>query len=431
MPNVQELYDERAKIVKQAQDLQNKVDGEKRRFTSEEKNQLNAMYADVDNLTSDIDIVNKQNKVNSLLSVAGERRVLPEPPNLGPKDTNAAALSIDYGRGNVVEYPVNSPEYQRGQKAYLRAFGNYLKTGHITGELYELAQQADSATGGGYLVAPQQMVAGILKFVDDAVVIRGLASRYTVGSSDSLGVVTLETDVDDADWTTELLTGNETEAVFGKRELHPHAIAKRVKISNKLLAKSVIPVEQMLRERLGYKFALTQEKAFMTGDGFNKPLGLFTASTQGVPTTRDVSTGNTTSSITIDGLINALYSLKAQYQMRATWLLHRDGLKKIRLLKDVTSGQYLWQPSVQAGQPDTILGRPIAMSEYVPNTFTTGQYVGMVADFSYYWIADSIQMTMQRLVELYAATNQIGIIGRMELDAQPVLPEAFVRIQLA
>ncbi len=68
------------------------------------------------------------------------------------------------------------------------------------------------------------------------------------------------------------------------------------------------------------------------------------------------------------------------------------------------------------------------MSEYVPNTFTTGQYVGLLGDMSFYWIADAIELQIQRLVELYAEQNQTGFIGRLESDAMPVLEEAFSRI---
>ena len=74
---------------------------------------------------------------------------------------------------------------------------------------------------------------------------------------------------------------------------------------------------------------------------------------------------------------------------------------------------------------------PIHASEYAPNTFTTGLYVGIVGDWSQYWIADALDMTVQRLVELYAATNQVGLIGRMESDGMPVLGEAFARVTLA
>jgi len=84
-----------------------------------------------------------------------------------------------------------------------------------------------------------------------------------------------------------------------------------------------------------------------------------------------------------------------------------------------------------ADRPDTILGHPFMESEYAPNTFTTGQYVGVLGDFSFYWIADALTMQIQVLTELYAETNQNGYIGRKETDGQPVLEEPFVRVTLA
>ena len=83
------------------------------------------------------------------------------------------------------------------------------------------------------------------------------------------------------------------------------------------------------------------------------------------------------------------------------------------------------------GQPDRILDLPFYESEYVPNTFTTGLYVAILGDFSFYWVADALDFTIQRLVELYAATNQVGFIGRLETDGMPVLAEAFSRLKLA
>ena len=217
---------------------------------------------------------------------------------------------------------------------------------------------------------------------------------------------------------------------FGAREFKPTPLAKRIRISKKLLRSSAIPIEQLVQERLAYKFAVTQEKAFLLGNGAGQPLGLFAASSSGVTTARDVSTGNTTSAVTMDGLINAKYSLKSGYLANAKWLFHRDGVREVAKLKD-NDGSYLWQPSKKDGEPDMLLGQPIIMSEYVPNTFTTGQYVGIIGDLSYYWIADALDMQIQALFELYAEANQVGYIARMETDGMPVLAEAFARVKLA
>ena len=168
----------------------------------------------------------------------------------------------------------------------------------------------------------------------------------------------------------------------------------------------------------------------MTGSAAQQPLGVFTASANGISTGRDVSTGNTTTAMTFDGLIEAKYGLKGNYWPRARWIFHRDAMKTIAKLKD-GEGQYIWRESVRVGEPDRLLGMPIMMSEYAPNTFTTGLYVGILGDFASYWIADALSMQIQRLVELYAETNQVGFIGRLETDGMPVLEEAFSRVKLA
>lgn len=287
-------------------------------------------------------------------------------------------------------------------------------------------------TEGGYLVPPMQFVRDLIKAVDDMVFVRRLATVIPVTEAQSLGVPSLDTDPADADWTTELATGNEDTAMaFGRRELHPHPLAKRIKVSNKLL-RLAPGAENLVRQRLAYKFGITQEKGFLTGNGAGQPLGLFTANANGISTGRDISTGNTTTSITFDGLTEAKYGLKAQYRMRSGtgWMFHRDAMKQIAKLKD-GDGQYIWRTSVREGEPDRLLGMAYYESEYAPNTFTTGLYVGMLGDYSNYWIADSLAMQLQRLVELYAETNQVGFIGRMESDGMPVLEEAFVRVKLA
>jgi HK97 family phage major capsid protein len=295
----------------------------------------------------------------------------------------------------------------------------------------ERSLSSQVATEGGYTVAPEQFVTNLIKFVDDQVFIRQLATTYQLPRAMSLGAPELTADPADFDWTTELQTGSEDSAMaFGKRALYPHPLAKRLKVSKTLMRQSVLPIETLIAQRLGYKLGVTQEKAFLTGTGDNQPLGLFTTSANGISAARDVSTGNTTTAIGVDGLINAKFSLKGQYQARASWLFHRDAVKGISKLKD-GQGQYLWQPSMQAGTPDMLLGRPVMMSEFAPNTFTTGLHVGMIADFSHYWIVDALSMQMQRLEELYAESNQVGFIARLETDGAPVLAEAFARVTLA
>lgn len=318
----------------------------------------------------------------------------------------------------------------RGTKEYRAAYSRFLQAGSeqkaFTAE--QRTMQADSDTGGGYMLAPAQMVAEVIKAMDNEVVVRKYAKKFTAGQK-GLGAVSIDTDLTDSSWTTELQIGSEDEIVLGKRELKPHPLAKLLKLS-KTLARQSPEIVSLVAERLAYVFGITQEKAYLTGSGAGQPLGIFTASNDGVPTSRDVSTGNTTTAIGADNLRTVKYSLKPGHRRTARWMFHRDALAAISKLKD-GAGQYLWQPGLVAGDPDRLLNLPLDESEYAPNTFTTGLYVGALCNWDYYWIVDSLDLTIQVLIELYAAANKNGYHARYEGDAMPVLSEAFTRVKLA
>jgi len=397
--NERELLAQRAVLINQGRAMLEKCETEKRDFSTEEQTNYDAIFADVAKLDKKVDNLRK----------------------LGTVD------EVDFRISEAVR-PESGAVEKPDEEKRVKGFQSFLRTGAMTPEFR--AMQADSDAAGGYLVTPQQFVNRLIKAIDDQVFIREWATKNTVTNAQSLGMPYLSADPADSSWTSELAIGTEDSTMaFGKRELNPKPLAKYIKISNKLLRLNP-DVESLVIQRLAYKFAITFEKACLTGSGANQPLGVLTASDDGISTSRDVSTGNTATSIQTDGLIEAKYTLKAGYWPNAKWLFHRDAVKQRAKLQDDT-WRYLWQNSVQMGQPDMLFGVPLFTSEYVSNTFTTGLYVGILGDFSYYHIADALDFSIQRLNELYAATNQTGFIGRLESDAMPVLAEAFVRVKLA
>lgn len=322
------------------------------------------------------------------------------------------------------------PDTQEGVdvKAIRGAWKKYIKGGMMVLTPAEVkAYQADNPVGGGFLVAPQDFVREIITLVKDQVFVRQLATVFTVNQAESLGIPAIDTDPSDADWTAELLTGGtESTMAFGKRELRPHPLAKNLQVSNKLLRNSAIDAESVVMDRMAYKFAVTEEKAFLSGTGANQPLGVFTASSQGISTARDV-TAATTTAVAADDFISTKYKLKAQYQGRAAWIMHRDVVAATRKLKD-QNNNYLWTTGLTAfggatgpgnglqGTPERLLDCPIMMSEYAPNTFTTALYMAVLGDWKNYYIADSLDMQWQVLDQRYAELNQTGYIGRREMD---------------
>lgn len=337
---------------------------------------------------------------------------------------------------NVVEGEAKPAVRARATAEYRAAFQTFLRTGQQRGlQTVEMRAttdglQADADTAGGFTYPDEQFVNTLIKAVDDRVIVRQKATVQRVVNADSLGAPSLDADPEDGDWTQELTAVDfDTQMEFGKRELKPAELTKGIKVSRKLLARSTSPIDSLVIERLSYKMGLTQEKGFLTGTGSNQPLGLFTASTDGIPTTRDTTAASTTA-WTADELLDVLFSVKSQYQATGEWLMHRLAARNTRKLK-TGDGQYIWQPGLDAGAPDTLLGRPLNQSEYAPSTFTTGLYVALFGDLSFYWIADAEDVSIQRLVELYAVTNQVGFIARSATDGMPVLAEAFARLKLA
>lgn len=426
-----ELFQLRAKLITDNRKLLNgAADG---KLTAEQEGEWQARDEDIAKLSDEIDrrrtAEAKKDRLGQYAGMEGEeprRQTERTNPNAGGE-----RLTMKFGRHEVVILPTD----QLGKRAtpeYEQAFDKYLTGG--SGEQLGLVASKDDK--GGY-AAPMATTSRLIKFVDDFVFMRGLANVLPpIPEAVSLGAVSYDADPGDADWTAEVPASDISEddlMRFGKRELRPHLITKLVKASMKFLRVAAgLPggAAGFIGDRLGYKFGITEEKAFLTGDGVQKPLGVFTASNDGIPTSRDISTGATATDFVPDTVIAALYNLKVQYQDRATGLFSREFMRRLRTKKD-GNGQYLWQPGMVAGQPDRVLNRPYKQSEFVPSTFTSGLYVGMWADFSWYWIVDSLGISIDRLSELFQLKNQTGFLGRKETDGMPVLAEAFSRIKLA
>jgi len=430
---LQELLIERAKLVAECRALHDKALSEKRDMNADETATYEKSWTRVEE-------IGKLAERDERIKAAQRAGNTPAPGQPRMADLGEKGGKPYNGErrmaGPKQKVPVPCDDFDTD--GYNAAFRSYLSCGRAETPTEELAiLQGGSKralamgidTQGGYL-APREFSASLIQALDDALFIRNLCTKLTVTSGQSLGCPSLDNDPADATWTSELGTGSEDSTMsFGGRELTPHPLARRIKVSKTLLRQAVMDVDGIVRERMLHKLAVPMENGYLNGSGAQQPLGVFTASDMGVSTSRDVSTDNTSTGVTADGIKEAKYTLKSQYWPGAGWIFHREGVKRIAKLKD-GNGQYMWQPSIVAGDPATLEGFPVYASEYAPNTWTSGLYVGILGNFKYYWIADSLGMSIQALFELYAETNQVGYITRAESDGMPVLEEAFVRVKL-
>jgi HK97 family phage major capsid protein len=318
------------------------------------------------------------------------------------------------------------------EKEVRAAFTNFLRMGDASAAHEYRAIQQDNPSQAGYLVAPQKFVGEVIQAKNDLMFMRRISRVLPpLDKAQSLGYPKRTTRMSTFAWGTEIAAPTaDTALAFGKREFIARPATGGILVSKTFIRNSAVDADTYIRGEMAYDFAVGEEGGFMNGTGGGgQPLGVFTASDDGISTSRDVSTGNAATEIKFDGLLEAKYSIKQQYQNNLQWIFGRTGVKQIAKLKD-SDGQYVWQQSVVLGQPDRLLGFPVNMSENAPSTFTTGLYVGLLGDFSYYWICDSLNMEIQALLELYAPYNQIYYIGREETDGMPVLEEAFARVTL-
>ena len=437
MTELVKKQEEARKVLQDIADIRSEYDDTPAIMPAEKQQQCLKLFKDLDGLRATIDGMKNQESLDSKFVDAQEwseqRAPLSDAAKAVVTSQGVSEASTKRNSGVDEESPEAEELKQRmekvGHELWLKQGMAYISTQQGKGVDAFKALQADSDPAGGYVVAPKVVTQALIEEIDDRVWVRQMARVFKVQVAQSLGAPVRDEDISDPVWTAEIDTGNEDDVhPFGERELHPRPLAKRVKISNKMLMAPGMDIESYWLGRLAYKFGTAMENNFLTGNGVNQPLGLLTPHVAGIPVSRDITTGSATG-FTDDGLLAAQYMMKEAYWKNCWWMFSRESILKIRQLKD-GENRFIWQPGLQADQPDMILGRPFVMSEFMPSDYTAGEYVGLFGDFSHYWIVDSLMMQTQRLNELYAEKNQTGYIARMESDGQPTLPEAFVRIKV-
>lgn len=413
-----ELRGKRAGLIKQARELMEGASAREGGPSAEDRQEFDRLMAESDKIKDEYGRLERLEAAERELEEPGRRMTHPvSEVNEGPPARDLAAFRA-------------SPAYRAMFRQWLVDGNSWAVANRTPAEFRDTIIGTD--TKGGFLTTPTQLANDIIKQCYDFLFVKDLATTILMGEAKALGVPQLGTRMADANWTTEVQAVTEdTTQAFTRRDLSPNLLSKLSKVSIRTLY-AATNIEQFITSELAYKFALTLEKAYISGTGSGQPLGIFTASANGVPVGRDVSTGNTTIAIGAQNLFEMKYSLKAPYRADPTcrWLWSRTAVNAIMQLKD-SQNRYLWEPSLQAGQPDRLMAIPVAESEWVPNTFTTGLYVGAIGAMRYYWVAMVDDLQIQRLVERYADTNEVGFIGRMYLDGSPVLGEAFARSKLA
>lgn len=275
-------------------------------------------------------------------------------------------------------------------------------------------------TEGGIL-APVEMIREIIKAETEISPVRSLARVRQTG----MRALTIpkRTGQFAAQWVEEQGTKDETTGLqWGTHEITVHELYALIDLTNELLEDSVFNVASEVQTEAAEQFALAEGAAFVSGSGVGVPEGFLNHS--------EVETTNSGSATTIadadgqaDGLLKMKYSLKSAYARNASWLLNRTTMGQVRTLKDAQKN-YIWQPGIAQGRPNTIDGDPYVEMPDMPNAAANARAVAY-GDFrrGYTWV-DRIAMELLRDPYTQAAGGKVRYIMRKRVGGKVTLGEA-------
>ena len=390
MNTILELREKRSKLWNNAKDFLDSKRSSDGLISSEDAAIYDKMEADVVNLGKEIDRLEKQSAIDMELSKAVGSPILEKP----------LAKKIRTGRA--------SDEYKKDFLNVLRG----------KPQIYNVMQVSIDADGG--FLVPEEFENQIVTALEENNVIRSIAKTITTAAERKIPIAATHSV---AQWTPENGAYAESNPTFGQKTIDAFKLTDLVKVSTELLQDSMFNLESYISSEFARAFGIAEEQAFCTGTGVGQPTGIFTENGGEVGITL-----SSASNITCDNIIELVHSLKSPYRRNAVFLMNDSTVSMLRKLKD-TNGAYLWQPSLQAGQPDRLLGYPLYTSPYVPTVKAAAMPIAF-GDFSNYWIADRMGRSIQRLNELYAGNGQVGFIATERVDAKVILSEGIKLLQM-
>lgn len=390
MNKLMELYEKRNKAVADARAFLDNKRNESDVLTEED----NATYTKMENkimaLTKEIE------RESRLTAIDAEMSKPTSSPILGTPTKPQTDEKIKIG--------VATDEYKESMLNALRS--NFRRINNVLQE----GVDAD----GGYLV-PEEYDTRLIEGLTEENIMRKLATIIKTGAERKINIAA---STPAAAWIDEGGSLTFGDAKFDQINLDAHKLHVAVKVTEELLYDNVFNLETYILDKFAKALANAEEDAFLNGDGKGKPLGIF-ATTGGGEVGVTAASATT---ITADEVINLIYSLKRPYRKNAVFITNDQTLAILRKLKD-GNGAYIWQPSYQVGEPDSLLGYPVYTSAYVP-IVAAGNPVMAFGDFSYYNVGDRGSRSFAELKELFAGNGMVGFVAKERVDGRLVLPEA-------
>jgi HK97 family phage major capsid protein len=431
----QELLQKKGELVNQANEILRTAENDgKRLVTKEEETRFNAIHADIEALTRQVELLNKQADAERSLTEVGQRVTQPNAMPSGEIESRLFAGARDaqdavrgwFLAGAKSNGPVPAHMEAAAKRVGLNLHGNALPyrlaQRAMTGmsmedrKLWESHHNEERAMGGpqsstsvgGYSIqdeAMREVEIALLQY-------GGVRQNATVIRTDKGGPLPIPT-VNDTTNVGAIIGDGVTvgtqDLAFGQLVLDAWKYtSKSVLVSVELMQDNSVNLPQMLGRLLGERLGRIQNTHFTTGTGTSNPNGVVTAATFAQATT-----GNTTA-ITYANLIALYHSVDPAYRNQSKFMMNDNTISKIKLMTD-SQGRPLWLPGLVDRAPDTILGSPYVINQDMASMTISAKSI-LFGDFSKYLIRDVRDFTLVRLDERFAEFLQVGFLAFLRTD---------------
>ncbi|GHA34958.1 peptidase U35 [Devosia pacifica] len=318
--------------------------------------------------------------------------------------------------------PVAANDNGDAPKEASAAFGNFLRLGRENlGDMHRKALTVAN-DAPNYVLAPEEVSGEFLRNLVEWSPVRSIADVRTIGTHTI--ILPKRTGVTNAKWTGEATSSEASQPTFDQMEIPVKELTTHVDLSNWLIEDSGATAEREVRLALAEDFAKKEGTAFVNGSAAAEPKGFMAEA--GIA----AHVNGHATNISADALISLLYSLPGIFRNAGSWAMNGSTLAAVRKLKD-GNGNYLWQPSYQAGQPETILGRPVVELIDMPDV-AADAFPIVFGDFKTgYRIYDRLDLAILPNHFLLATEGLVRFHARRRVGAGVVRPDAFRKLKMA
>ena len=366
-PIVEKLYEERANLWDQMKELNDREIKEERSLDASEKeawDKMNDRMSEIDARTSELASVEEANQ----------------------KSEEARAIFESSSPAPVIEKEVEAPS----DASILRAMAN----GEVRSHNFEKRDLTVGADGG---LVPQGVYDQIIAKLDENAVVRQFATVVSTAGGEDIKFPQI-TALSSASLVAEGGAIGESDPTSASVTLGAFKYAYLTQVSSELLADEGVDIVGFLANDGGRALGNGAGTDYAVGNGSSKPNGVMNASGTGV-------TCASATVITPDEVIDLYHSVTSPYRINGAWIMNDATLKEVRQFKD-SNNQYLWQPSLQQGNPDTLLGSPVATDPNI-ETIATAKKVMAFGDMSKYFIREVQGIQVDRSVDFAFANDLV------------------------